>query len=68
MEAEFKQAAEEVQKLKTRPSNNDLLALYGLYKQGSEGDNNTGKQKICTLKKKKRNCLFVLQPSLGSLI
>ena len=45
MEAEFKQAAEEVQKLKTRPSNNDLLALYGLYKQGSEGDNNTGKQK-----------------------
>lgn len=43
MEAEFKKAAEEVQKLKTRPSNNDLLALYGLYKQGSEGDNNTCK-------------------------
>ena len=34
----FTAAAQEVQKLKTRPSNEQLLALYALYKQGTEGD------------------------------
>jgi acyl-CoA-binding protein len=35
---EFEQAAEDVQRLGTRPDNDILLKLYALYKQGSEGD------------------------------
>lgn len=35
---EFEKAAEEVQQLPERPSNDKLLELYALYKQGSEGD------------------------------
>ena len=34
----FKVAANEVMKLKTKPSNDDLLSLYALYKQATEGD------------------------------
>ena len=37
-ETEFRDAAERVQKLPQRPGNQDLLALYSLYKQASEGD------------------------------
>ena len=35
---EFEQAAEDIQRLGTRPDNDTLLKLYALYKQGSEGD------------------------------
>ena len=35
---EFEQAAEDIQRLDTRPDNDTLLKLYALYKQGSEGD------------------------------
>ncbi len=35
---EFDDAAERVQDLPERPSNDDLLELYALYKQGTEGD------------------------------
>jgi len=34
----FEQAATAVQALGERPDNETLLRLYGLYKQGSEGD------------------------------
>ncbi len=37
-ETEFHDAAERVQKLPQRPGNQDLLALYSLYKQATEGD------------------------------
>jgi len=37
----FETAAAEVKTFKTRPSNDELLALYGLYKQAIEGDNTT---------------------------
>ena len=39
----FNTAAEEVKNLTSRPSNDDLLKLYGLFKQAKEGDNNTPK-------------------------
>ena len=35
---EFEAAAERVQKLPKTPSNDDLLELYGLFKQASSGD------------------------------
>ena len=37
-EQDFRDAAERVQKLPRRPGNRDLLALYSLYKQATEGD------------------------------
>lgn len=35
---EFQQCQVEVKELSTRPSNEDLLALYATYKQATEGD------------------------------
>ena len=34
----FKNASERIHSLDIRPSNEDLLKLYGLYKQATEGD------------------------------
>lgn len=34
----FQEAKSSVEKLKTRPSNEQLLDLYGLFKQATEGD------------------------------
>lgn len=36
--AEFANCQEEVKKLSSRPSNDDLLALYANFKQASSGD------------------------------
>jgi len=35
---QFKEAKGRVEKLKERPTNDQLLELYGLYKQATEGD------------------------------
>ena len=35
---QFAEAKGRVEKLKSRPSNEELLELYGLYKQATEGD------------------------------
>lgn len=37
-EEEFRAASDRVQHLKNKPSNDDLLELYGLYKQATVGD------------------------------
>lgn len=42
MQAEFEKLAEDVKNVKTRPSDQELLDLYGLYKQATVGDVNTG--------------------------
>ncbi|XP_050540586.1 putative acyl-CoA-binding protein [Daktulosphaira vitifoliae] len=39
----FDQAVEQVKNLKETPSDNDLLELYGYYKQATMGDCNTAK-------------------------
>jgi len=39
--AEFTKAAEDVKKVKTKPTDNEMLELYGLYKQATVGDINT---------------------------
>ncbi|XP_069552103.1 acyl-CoA-binding domain-containing protein 7 [Brachyistius frenatus] len=41
LQEEFEKVAEDVKKAKTRPSNEELLHLYGLYKQALVGDINT---------------------------
>ncbi|HET7753888.1 MAG TPA: acyl-CoA-binding protein [Anaeromyxobacteraceae bacterium] len=38
LEQDFTAAQERVKQLSKRPSNDQLLALYGLYKQATEGD------------------------------
>lgn len=41
MSDEFTKAAEDVKKLKSSPTDEEKLALYGLYKQATVGDVNT---------------------------
>lgn len=38
LKRDFEQAAKDVKGLPERPDNDTLLALYALYKQGTEGD------------------------------
>jgi acyl-CoA-binding protein len=38
LDDKFKDAQSKVQTLSSRPSNDQLLELYGLYKQSTEGD------------------------------
>lgn len=40
LKAQFEQAQKDVKTLTKRPSNEDLLTLYALFKQGSAGDVN----------------------------
>ncbi|CAF1230128.1 unnamed protein product [Adineta steineri] len=51
-QAEFDKAAEEVKNLSKKPSDDDLLKLYGLFKQATVGDNNTSKPGMFDLKGK----------------
>jgi diazepam-binding inhibitor (GABA receptor modulating acyl-CoA-binding protein) len=37
----FDEAAKQIKLIKTKPSSDDLLKLYSLYKQANEGDNTT---------------------------
>jgi diazepam-binding inhibitor (GABA receptor modulating acyl-CoA-binding protein) len=46
MDAEFEAAAAEVKTFTKRPTNDELLQLYGLYKQATVGDNNTGRMSL----------------------
>jgi len=41
LKQQFEQAAADSKNLSERPSNETLLQLYSLYKQGTEGDVNT---------------------------
>ncbi|BFZ58083.1 acyl-CoA-binding protein (ACBP)/diazepam binding inhibitor (DBI)/endozepine (EP) [Savitreella phatthalungensis] len=50
--ADFDKAAEEVKNLKTKPSDDELLRLYGLFKQATVGDNETPKPGMFNLKDK----------------
>ena len=38
LKKKFDKAAEDVKSLKEKPSNDQLLKIYGLYKQATEGD------------------------------
>ncbi|XP_065154210.1 acyl-CoA-binding domain-containing protein 7 [Paramisgurnus dabryanus] len=52
LQAEFDQYAENVKKVKSRPKDQELLDLYGLYKQAIVGDNNIDKPGLTDLKGK----------------
>lgn len=48
--AQFMLAVEAVNQLSSRPNNEVLSKLYGLYKQSTVGDNNTSKPGMLDLK------------------
>ncbi|KAF8366660.1 acbp-1 [Pristionchus pacificus] len=48
----FEAAAEKVKNLVSSPSNDELLELYALYKQGTVGDNTTSKPGMFDMKGK----------------
>ncbi|XP_029359703.1 acyl-CoA-binding domain-containing protein 7 isoform X1 [Echeneis naucrates] len=50
--AEFEKLAEDVKNVKTRPTDQELLDLYGLYKQAVVGDVNTDRPGMLDFKGK----------------
>ncbi|VEN52300.1 unnamed protein product [Callosobruchus maculatus] len=52
LDEKFNKAAEDVKKLKSKPSDADLLEIYALFKQGSIGDVNTARPGMLDLKGK----------------
>ncbi|KAM4603184.1 acyl-CoA-binding protein homolog [Discoglossus pictus] len=51
-QADFDKAAEDVKKLKTKPTDDELKELYGLYKQSTVGDINIESPGVLDLKGK----------------
>ncbi|XP_037639903.1 acyl-CoA-binding domain-containing protein 7 [Sebastes umbrosus] len=51
-QAEFEKMAEDVKKVKTRPTDQELLDLYGLYKQAIVGEIDTERPGMLDLKGK----------------
>ncbi|CAG2177650.1 unnamed protein product [Oppiella nova] len=49
---QFQKAAEDVKKLKAKPTDQELLEIYALFKQASEGDCNTARPGLLDLKGK----------------
>ncbi|CAG0881850.1 unnamed protein product [Cyprideis torosa] len=49
---QFSEAAEKVKKLKQTPTDDEMLELYGLYKQATVGDVNTQRPGMLDLKGK----------------
>lgn len=52
LETQFQRAADEIKKLKARPTDQELLELYGLFKQASAGDCNQARPGMFQLKEK----------------
>ncbi|XP_022621894.1 acyl-CoA-binding domain-containing protein 7 [Seriola dumerili] len=52
LQADFEKLAEDVKKVKTRPTDKELLDLYGLYKQALVGDINIDRKGMMDLKGK----------------
>ncbi|XP_050540585.1 acyl-CoA-binding protein homolog [Daktulosphaira vitifoliae] len=52
LQESFEAAAAEVKSLTKRPTDEELLELYGFFKQSVEGDNNTSKPSLFDLKGK----------------
>lgn len=50
LQEQFEQAQKDVKTLTSRPSNEDLLSLYGLFKQATDGDNDTKKPGMFDIK------------------
>ncbi|XP_018122449.1 acyl-CoA-binding protein homolog [Xenopus laevis] len=65
-QADFDKAAEDVKKLKTRPTDDELKELYGLYKQSTVGDINTDCPGMLDLKAKAKWDAWNLKKGLSN--
>lgn len=63
---EFNMAADIVKKLKTKPNNDELLLLYGLYKQSTEGDNNKSQPGFLDFKGKEKHKAWLANKGLST--
>jgi len=52
LDEQFNKAAEDVRNLKSSPTDQELLEIYALFKQGSVGDCNTSRPGMLDLKGK----------------
>lgn len=52
IEAAFNKAAEDIKNLKARPTDEELLEIYALFKQATVGDNDQAKPGMFQLKEK----------------
>ncbi|KAF5272144.1 hypothetical protein FQA39_LY01226 [Lamprigera yunnana] len=52
LDEQFQKAAEDVKKLKSSPSNEELLEIYALFKQATVGDNTTDRPGMLDMKGK----------------
>ncbi|XP_066571521.1 acyl-CoA-binding domain-containing protein 7 [Amia ocellicauda] len=52
LQAEFEKVADDVKKVKSRPTDEELLDMYGLYKQATVGDIDIEKPGILNMKGK----------------
>ncbi|XP_041961612.1 acyl-CoA-binding protein-like isoform X3 [Alosa sapidissima] len=52
LQAEFEQHAEDVKKVKSRPTDQELLDMYGYYKQATVGDVNIDRPGMLDMKGK----------------
>lgn len=55
LEQRFQKAAEDIKNLKARPSDEELLEIYALFKQATVGDNNQSKPGMFQLKEKAKH-------------
>ncbi|XP_067891240.1 acyl-CoA-binding protein [Heterodontus francisci] len=51
-QGDFEKAAEEVKQLKSKPSDEEMLVIYSLYKQATVGDVNTNRPGMLDMKGK----------------
>lgn len=52
LNAQFEESAKNIHNLTVKPTNDELLNLYGLYKQGTVGDINTNRPGMFDIKGK----------------
>ncbi|XP_050518339.1 acyl-CoA-binding protein homolog [Diabrotica virgifera virgifera] len=52
LDERFQKAAADIKNLKSKPTDNDLLEIYGLFKQATEGDCTTARPGLLDLKGK----------------
>lgn len=55
LEQKFQKAAEDIKNLKARPSDQDLLEIYALFKQATVGDNTQSTPGMFQLKEKAKH-------------
>lgn len=63
---EFNMAADVVKKLKTKPNDDELLTLYGFFKQATVGDNNNPEPGFLDFKGKSKHKSWLANKGMSS--